>query len=69
MKNKQLNKKLELNKTTITNLGDQLMKNALGGVLPPETETECGYMCDSDNLSDGPCRSGLPTCYRTCSCS
>ncbi len=56
MKNKKFNKKLSLNKQTITDLSSQELKNAKGGISRPI------YICMATNFETCTCEI---SCYQT----
>ena len=68
MKIKKINKKLVLNKKTITNLDSHAMADVKGAKSPTYTAgITCGIFCDTVNYSCGPtqCYTDVHTCPAT----
>jgi hypothetical protein len=67
MKQQNFNKKLQLNKTTITNLGNGEMRDLFGGLGPPSDDTciSIDIICQTTPTQQLVC----PTHYYTCKCS
>ena len=79
MKTKKMNKKLALNKKTISHLDNLAMKNSKGGAVKPRTMIECWlYATDEWNTCDctyycgsvgnPECPYNPPTYFATCTC-
>jgi hypothetical protein len=42
--------KLKLNRETVINLTSGMLKNVVGGALPPTRQTQCGTECEFSNF-------------------